>query len=173
MEIEVKRMKGWQLSQVATIAVKEIRGYHGASVKEMKKWMKALGKPSKFNPYAQWFVAKLKTTTEIIGFIRWEVYDIDFEKNKVMLMQSWLAIKEKYQGRGIGIKLVKTSLKEVTNYWRRRGREPVMIFVEADEREEKARKFYEKVYEQPDVKILKDVWGPSDGTVFYFKIIRP
>ena len=41
-----------------------------------------------------------------------------------------------------------------------------MIFVEADEKEEEVRKFYEKVYEYPHAVILENVWGPGDGSVF-------
>lgn len=167
MEIKVERMKASELNQVAEIAVREI--YHGASIAEMKQWIKSVGDPTKVNPYVQWFVAKLETDSKIVGFVGYDAFDFDFKGNQVMLIQTWLAVDREYHRRKIGTELVKTALKEVCDYWRGAGRKPVMVFVETDEHDQRARSFYEKVYEEPDTKILKDVWGRGGGTVFYFK----
>ncbi len=165
--VEIERMKKSELSHVVDIARKEI--YPGASKNAMSKWIKSLENFHGRNQYVQWYVARIKASNEIVGFVRWLAYDFDFENKRVILMQSWLAVKGEYQHKGVGTQLIQSSLEDVCKYWRKKGVKPVMVFVETDDTMNVARKFYEKVYENPDSVVIKDVWEPGEGTVFYFK----
>jgi ribosomal protein S18 acetylase RimI-like enzyme len=120
------------------------------------------------NIYTNWYVAKNKDN-KIVGCVRYAVYDFDFEKQQVMLELSLLAVDSDYQSKGVGTKLVQTSLKRLRKKWQKNGFRPIMIFLEADEVNGPARKFYEKVFKNPKSVLLENLWGKDSGAVFYFK----
>ena len=169
LTIVFERLNRAEFNQVVDIARKEL--YKGTSISILRRWMKSLEDFHGRNQFVQWYIARHKESNKIVGFIRWLAYDFDFVAKKVMLMQSWLAVKREFQRKQIGTQLVEFSLSDICNYWRGKGVEPVMLFVEADETAHGARKFYEAVYGNLNSIVLRDVWEPSEGTIFYFKKI--
>jgi ribonuclease HII len=67
--MEVRYARPEELNVIAKIIRDQI--YPEISLEEMEEWIKGIGWPS--NPYVQWFV--LEKEGEIIGAMRWEVYD--------------------------------------------------------------------------------------------------
>lgn len=167
VEISIRTMKSRELGQIVTIVNKEI--YKGASGSELLAWLKSIGSTSGNNIYTPWYVATSQVGDEILGFVRYVAFDFDFEKRRVMIELSLLAIKKEYQGIGVGSKLVEDSLKKLYKRWQGKGVEPVMVMVAADEQNHVARKLYEKIFEKADSILIENVWGPDKGTIFYFK----
>ncbi len=169
--IVIHEMGEKELSKVLKIAVDEI--YYDASLQEISEWITAVSDVSGSNLYSPWYTAKNSKTGEIVGFIEYGVQDLDYTDRRVVLNISLLAVKSNSQGRGVGSTLVKTSLDMVCKKWNEHRFKPIMLRVETDEQRQKARKFYEKVLENPQRIIVKDVWRPNVGTVLYFKKLVP
>ena len=169
--ITVRKMKTGELGQVAAILKAEIHQH--ASVGELLEWLRSIGAAGGDNIYAAWYLAVNRASREIIGFIRYDAHDFEFENRRVMISISLLAVKKDCHGMGVGTKLVEASLGKICRRWRTRRIEPVMVIVEADEPNHVARRFYEKVLEKPGSFLIENVWGPDRGTVLYFKKLPP
>jgi len=85
MKVQVRIARAEELDTIAKIIREEI--YPEISFEEMRERIKSVGWP--LNPYVQWFL--LEKEGEIIGAMRWEVYDRYAEK--LVLISSWIAIK--------------------------------------------------------------------------------
>lgn len=151
-----------ELEIIAEIIRDEI--YSELSSSEMKEWIKGLGWPP--NPYVQWFVVEKEK--EVIGAMRWEVYDR--YKGNVVLMSSWIAIKRGHQNHGIGSFLWEKSRKMISEYWRRKRCKEAVIFTEAEEENLRACAFYRKILGSHLIEVkMSSAWEPKNRIVWFFK----
>jgi ribosomal protein S18 acetylase RimI-like enzyme len=86
-----------------------------------------------------------------------------------MLEIALMAIRNRFQKRRIGKKLLENSLKEMKRYWLKRKLKIVTFFVETDEENEKARRFYEKVIKPSDIITIPNIFNNHKAKIFYFK----
>ena len=162
--MQVRMAKAEELNIIAEIIRDEV--YPDISFVEMREWIKGLGWPP--NPYVQWFV--LERESEIIGAIRWEVYDRYGEK--LVLMSSWFAIKRHYQGQGNGRYLWQKSREIMNEYWKSQGCREVLIFTETEEENSRACDFYRKILRNDLVEVkMRKTWWPKNNIVWFFKEI--
>ncbi len=121
--ITVRKMKTGELGQIAAISKAEI--HKCASVGELLEWLESIGATGGDNIYAAWYLAVNRVSREIIGFIRYDAHDFDFENRRVMISISLLAVKKDYHGMGVGTKLIEASLGKICRRWRTRSVSPV------------------------------------------------
>jgi ribosomal protein S18 acetylase RimI-like enzyme len=145
--------------EIAKIAHEEI--YDEIPLNEIEKWIKNIGN----FPYVQHFVAE--ENNQILGFITWLLFDR--YGNEIMLEIALMAIRNRFQKRRIGKKLLENSLKELKRYWLKRKLKIVMFFVDTDEENEKARRFYEKVIKPSDIITIPNIFYNHKAKIFYFK----
>jgi len=161
-KLKVRIAKADELDIIAKIIRDEI--YPELSLKEMKEWIKGIGWPP--NPYVQWFV--LEREDEIIGAMRWEVYDRYEEK--LILMSSWIAIKREYQGQGNGSYLWQKSREMINEQWKSRGCKEVLIFTETEKENSQAYAFYRKIFGDNLIEVeMPKVWWPENNIIWLFK----
>ena len=161
-KLKVRIAKADELDIIAKIIRDEI--YPELSQEEMKEWIEGLGWPP--NPYVQWFI--LEKENEIIGAMRWEVYDRYEEK--LILMSSWIAIKREYQGQGNGSYLWQKSREIINNQWESKGCRVVLIFTETEKENLQACNFYRKIFGSGSIEVkMRKVWCPKNNTVWFFK----
>jgi len=154
-----------QYYEALDIAREEI--YFGSTFLDIKNWMDVNVVSKVRNLYFPCYIAILRGTGEIVGMIQYEAQDIDYQNRQVVISINLLAIKNNFQGRGIGKKLVTLSLKKVIERWTLNKFTTVAVRVETDENRIVARKFYKKVLDKSTETILKDVWGRGEGTVIF------
>jgi len=161
-KVLVRIARAEELDIIAKIMREEI--YPEISFEEMREWIKSVGWPS--NPYVQWFV--LEKEGEIIGAMRWEVYDRYAEK--LVLMSSWIAIKKEYQKQGYGSYLWKKSREIVNEFWKSKGCIEVLIFTETEEENLGACNFYRKIFGKGLIEVkMQKAWCPKNNIIWFFK----
>jgi len=161
-ELQVRKAKEKDLDIIVQIIKNEI--YPELSFAEMKKWIKSLGWPP--NPYVQWFV--LEENGEIIGTMRWEVFDRYDER--LILMSSWIAIKREYQHQGYGSYLWQKSKNILNEYWRSKGCKIVLIFTETEMENPSACNFYRKMLGNDLIEVkMPKIWWPKNNVIWFFK----
>jgi GNAT superfamily N-acetyltransferase len=162
--MEVRYARPEELNVIAKIIRDQI--YPEISLEEMEEWIKGIGWPS--NPYVQWFV--LEKEGEIIGAMRWEVYDRYGEK--LVLMSSWIAVREGYQKQGYGRYLWQKSKEIVDDYWKSRGCKVKLIFTETEEENLRACAFYRRALGNNLIEVrMQNTWHLENNIVWFFKEI--
>lgn len=157
---KIREMKNGEIGKLAEIATYEI--FDELSLEETEDWLRKSGE----YPYLQHFVAE--ENKKIVGFISWSFWD-RWERD-IILEIFLLAVKRKFQRKGIGRKLIEHSFREVRDYWREQGLNIVMYQTETDEANKEAQRFYEKVLRPSQKIFVPNVWGPKrGGIIFYFK----
>jgi ribosomal protein S18 acetylase RimI-like enzyme len=147
--------------EIAKIAHEEI--YDETPLNEIKEWIKNIGN----FPYVQHFVAE--ENNQILGFITWGFFDR--YEDKIILEIILMAVKSGFQRKRIGTQLLENSLKEIKRYWLRRGLKVVMIFVDTEEENEIACRFYEKIIKPTQKFLIPNVFTNNRAKIFYFKTI--
>ena len=163
--IKIRKMKSRELDRVCAIVAKEI--YGGADVGEIREWIQAIGRSTGL--YTPWYIAENKDSGEVAGCIRYLTFDIDFIGKQVVFEIALLGLDSNYQNRGIGVTLVNASRQLLYKAWAKKGFTPVMLFVETDEENMRARRFYDRVLDKPKRMLIKDLWGTNSGMVFYYQ----
>jgi len=161
LEVEIRIARRKDLQKIARIVRDKI--YDELPFKNVREWIRGLGWPP--SPFVQWFVAEKEN--EIIGCMRWVVYDR--YGNKIILMSSWIAVKEEYQGQEVGSILWQRSKRILEDYWQKKNCEIVMIFTQTEEENTRACNFYRKVLGNlKEVKMPK-VWRDGNRIIWFFK----
>jgi ribosomal protein S18 acetylase RimI-like enzyme len=147
--------------EIAKIAHEEI--YDEIPLNEIEEWIKNIGN----FPYVQHFV--VEENNQILGFITWGFFDR--YEDKIILEIILMAVKSGFQRKRIGTQLLENSLKEIKLYWLRRGLKVVMIFVDTEEENEIACRFYEKIIKPTQKFLIPNVFTSNRAKIFYFKNI--
>ncbi len=160
MAVTIRRIRPKETGQAVAMIQGEI--YPGLSIAEMGRWKR---RGSGKIPYTQFFVAE--EDEGLIGVIGWILHDV--YGDRIILMQSWVAVKEECRRKGIGKELWQRSLEMVKRYWGRRGKKLAMVFVQTDESNQGSIAFYESIYPSSQKTVIPDAWGSGNGIIFYFQ----
>lgn len=99
------------IAEVATQAFSGLRPFHLA-----RKWVRACYSASSRMEY---WVAEVANPPQLVGYILW-IEKGGFRKEAVFELEQ-IAVRADFRGRGMGAKLIRTSLKGLESRLRRRG----------------------------------------------------
>jgi ribosomal protein S18 acetylase RimI-like enzyme len=151
-KILIKRMKEYQIKEVADIASKCFSGLKEKD--KAKKWIRCNFKAF---PRMQYFVAQLRG--KVLGYILW-MEKGGFRKNAVLELEQ-IAVHPDYRGIGIGTKLIRESLKELKNYLRKRKSKLKLIEVTTGA-SNKAQELYKKTLKAKPECVIKDFFREDE-----------
>ena len=146
-------MREEDINQVARIYLQCFKGMQ--EFKLAKKWVTL--RHNSF-PTSQFFVATLNK--KIVGYIQWVELG-GFRKDAVLELEQ-IAVSPDHQGQGIGEKLVKESLKQVSSYLRHRKSTIKLIKVTTATTSE-AQKFYRKILKAKPVAVIPDFFRSDEA----------
>lgn len=125
--------------------------FHGcANLKEAKKWTRCNFLAF---PRFQYFVILLKN--KIVGYILW-YFKGGWRKKSVLELEQ-IAVEPKFQGQGIGTKLIKESFKKIKEYLKKENRLLKSVLVTTGTRQ-KAQKIYKKTLAVKPVAKIKGLF---------------
>ena len=141
------------INQVARIYLQCFKGMQ--EFKVAKKWITL--RHNSF-PASQFFVVTLDK--KFLGYIQWVELG-GFRKNAVLELEQ-IAVSPEHQGKGIGEKLVKESLKQVSSYLHNRKSTIKLIKVTTGTANE-AQKFYRNVLKAKPVAVIPDFFRSDEA----------
>jgi len=146
-------MREQDIGQVTRIYLQCFKGMR--EFKLAKKWITLRHNSS---PASQFFVATLGK--KILGYIQWVELG-GFRKDAVLELEQ-IAVSPDHQGQGIGEKLVKESLKQVSSYLSSRKSSIKLIKVTTATTSE-AQKFYRNVLKAKPVAVIPDFFRSDEA----------
>ncbi len=123
--------------------------------KTAKKWITL--RHNSF-PASQFFVGALGE--KIVAYIQWVEHG-GFRKDAVIELEQ-IAVSPNYQSQGIGEKLVKESLKQVSSYLRRR-KSTIKLITVTTGTTNRAQKFYRNVLRAKPVAVIPDFYRSDEA----------
>lgn len=154
--IKIKRATEKEIQSIAMVASACFSGMK--DLKSAKRWVRGnfLGFPR-----MQYFIAKNKKL--VVGFILW-MEKGGFRKESVIELEQ-IAVLPDCQGKGIGTKLIKESLKEVKKYLKERKSKLKLIEVTTGTTNE-AQRLYKKTLGAEVETIVKDLFRGDEVIMF-------
>lgn len=149
----VRRMREGDINQVVKIYLQCFKGMR--EFKTARKWITL--RHNSF-PASQYFVGTLGK--KIVGYIQWVELG-GFRKNAVIELEQ-IAVSPDYQGRGIGEKIVRESLKQVSFYLRRR-RSTIKLIKVTTGTTNRAQKFYKNILKAKQVAVIPDFFRSDEA----------
>jgi len=146
-------MREEDINQVARIYLQCFKGMQ--EFKLAKKWITL--RHSSF-PASQFFIVTFNK--KILGYIQWVELG-GFRKNAVLELEQ-IAVSPEQQGKGIGEKLVKESLKQISSYLRNRKSSIKLIKVTTGTTNE-AQRFYRRVLKAKPVAVIPDFFRSDEA----------
>jgi len=146
-------MREQDIGQVTRIYLQCFKGMR--EFKLAKKWITL--RHSSF-PASQFFVATFGK--KILGYIQW--VELGGFRKEAVLELDQIAVSPDHQGKGIGEKLVKESLKQVSSYLRSRRSTIKLIKVTTGTGNE-AQRFYRRVLNARQVAVIPDFFRSDEA----------
>lgn len=150
--IKIQPLKKQEIIKVAEIASQCFKG-----LKDIKKARKWISCNFKAYPRMKYFVAR--KDKEILGYILW-MEKGGFRKEAVLELEQ-IAVSPKYQGKGIGAKLIKESLIEIKKDLKKRNSKLKLIEVTTGT-ENQAQKLYKKTLGAEPEAVLKNIFRGNE-----------
>jgi ribosomal protein S18 acetylase RimI-like enzyme len=96
----------------------------------------------------------------------WLFWRVESERHHGIVVIDELWVDEKFRRRGLGEKLLRTSIEDAKNFFKKDGFILRKVLVTTAEDNEPARKLYEKIGFQKSA-VLKDVYGKGENEIVY------
>lgn len=151
-DIVVRRMRDEDIGAVARIYLKCFRGMR--EFKITRRWI-----TSRYRgfPTNQYFVATMDK--KVVGYIQWSELG-GFRKQAVIELEQ-IAVSPDQQGKGIGGRIVRESLKEMSRYMRSRKSSIKLVKVTTGTSNE-AQKLYRKELNAKPVAVIPDFFRSDE-----------
>jgi ribosomal protein S18 acetylase RimI-like enzyme len=102
----------------------------------------------------------------------WLFWRVESERHHGIVVIDELWVDEKFRRKGLGEKLLRTSIEDAKNFFKRDGFVLKKVLVTTAEDNEPARKLYEKIGFQKSA-VLKDLYGKGENEIVYILTLNP